>query len=261
MDTQIITFILSISLLIYIVVNTSQKNKMEENIDNIINSSDDIVIKDTPPSEKELPITTHVGNVLSKKTDKNSVYIARNINREIRESDSSMGNFNYKHVQGSIKKNAIWGKSGPDEKDLERESDVQHGYLYGLKKGSAIKKFDKHYSVDGHQPIEDVSSATFKEKYRYMNTALGQLKNAQSNSYKNNINIDSFDNKQILVHSKSKIIAPSFVAGYLTSKEAISLHSGIPVNPDKPIDISKTIETKSDEINFNNDNKLIYKIF
>jgi len=261
MDTQIITFILSISLLIYIVVNTSQKNKLEENIDNIINSVDDIVIKDTPPQEKELQITTSIGNALSKKTDKNSVYMPRNVNREIRESDSAMGGFSYKHIEGSIKKNAIWGKSGPDEKDLERDSDIQHGYLYGLKKSSTIKKFDKHYSVDGHQPIEDVSSATFKEKYRYMNTALNQLKNAQSNSHKNNIDIDSFDNKQILLHAKSKIISPSFVAGYLTTKEPVNLQSGIPVNSEKPIDISKTAENSSHEINFNNDNKLIFKIF
>lgn len=257
MDSKIILFVISLFLTIYAASIISKKDNAEINIDTVLSPIIEEPIE--KPKEEPIPVQTDVGNVLNKRTRVDNIYNSGRKHMLIQETDAE-GGFNYSNLQGLVKKSAVWGRSGPDENSYEKVLDIQPKYLYGLNRNKNIKYFDKHFSVDGHQPVNDVSSAKVQERYRYMNTALSQLNNAKANSYKNNIDLDTPAGKNILTFSKSKILAPNFSTGYLDSREPINITGGIPVNKDLPPDVNKGVQELSNEIKFNNDNKIIYKI-
>lgn len=255
MDSKIIILTISLFLAIYALSIISKKDKHGLEIEDILNP-----ILDQPlieiPKEEHPTRTVDIGNVLNKKTSKDNVYTSRT-NKLIQETDS-MGGFNYSDIQGMIKKNTTWGQDGP--KAYNKVHDIQPKYLYGLQRNKNVMYFDKHFVEDSKQPTEDVASSDVQERYKHMNTAFNQLTNATTNAYKNNINLDNPESKKILTFSKSKILAPSFSFGYLDAKDPISLKSGIPVNKDIPSDVTKGVEKMTNEVKFNNENKIIYKI-
>ena len=255
MDSKIIILTISLFLAIYAMSIISKKDKTELEIENIINP----IIEQEPieiPKEDPKNKVVDIGNVLNKKTYNNDIYTSRK-NKIIQETDS-IGGFNYSDIQGMIKKNTTWGQDGP--KAYNKTSDIQPKYLYGLQRNKNVMYFDKHFVEDSEQPTEDVASSDVQERYKHMNAAFNQLTNATANAYKNNIDLNNQENKKLLTFSKSKILAPSFSFGYLDSKDPISLKSGIPVNKDLPPDVTKGVRKMNDEVKFNNDNKIIYKI-
>ena len=253
MDSKIIILTISLFLSIYAIFLISKKNKKEIDTDSIIDS----IIKEDKVLEKPIENNSvDIGNVLNKKKSKNAIYGSRN--KILLETDSSSGGFNYGKIQGIIKKNTEWAQSGV-KKAYEKRPDIQPNYLYSLNKNKNVKYFDKHFVKDGHKKIGDVPSSEIKERYKYTNIALSQLNNAKANSYKNNIDLDSVESKEMLTFSKSKILAPSFSFGYLDSKNPISLKSGIPVNKDLPPDVKNGVENFTEEVK-SNENKIIYKI-
>ena len=255
MDSKIIILTISLFLTIYAMSIISKKDKSELEIEDILNPILDQIPIEIPKEEHPTRVAD-IGNVLNKKTSNDIVYTSRK-NKLIQETDS-VGGFNYSDIQGMIKKNTTWGQDGT--KAYNKESDIQPKYLYGLQRNKNVMHFDKHFVEDSKQPTEDVASSDIQERYKHMNTAFNQLTNANANSYKNNINLDNTESKKILTFSKSKILAPSFSFGYLDSKDPISLKSGIPVNKDTPSDVTKGVEKMTDEVKFNSENKIIYKI-
>lgn len=258
MDSKFIILTISLFLAIY-AMSMMSKNKEAVKIDDILDPIlEEPENRKVVVSDEDVVKTVNIGNVLNRKTSNNTVYGTRK-SKIIKETDSA-GGFNYGYLEGIIKKNSEWGKSGPNEKSYEKKSDIQPKYLYGLNRHKNIMYFDKHFVDDSEQPTEDVTTTAVEERYKHMNAALNQLGNAIANSDKNNINLDGPESKKLLTFAKSKILAPSFSYGYLDAKDPISLKSGKPFNKDLPHDVTKGIENFTNQVKFNNDNKIIYKI-
>ena len=261
MDFKIIAFISSIIVALFITFGFNFKNDLSQKsqLDNILSEVVDENLNVEPPQEPIKEVKTDIGNVLNKKTKSGNIYTLRNTNNLLIENDVE-GGFSYGNIQGLIKKGASWGQAGPDEKSPISKSDIQSKYVYGLNKHSVSKQYD-YYVRDGHMAIGDLPSARVKEGFRYMRTAVAQMDNIRANSYKHNIDIGGGVAKELLTYSKSKIVSPGFVSGYIESKNPININeSDVPVYKQQPPDVKIGIQEANDSVNFNADNKLIFKI-
>lgn len=254
MDSKFIILTISLFLVIY-AFSLMSKNKESMEIDSLL----DPIIEDHEIEEvkQENKIVT-IGNVLNRKTSKKTIYNSQ-ANKMIKESDS-LGGFNYSHLKGLNGKNTEWGRSGLSEDNISKQNDIQSKYLYGMNRYKKVLEYDKHFVDDPEQPTENITDAEVNERYKYMNTALNQLGNAMANSDKNNINLEGAKSNDLLTFSKSKILAPSFSFGYLEAKDPISLKSNTAFNRELPPDVDRGVENFSNEVKFNNDNKIINKI-
>lgn len=249
---KIIVLVSVIIISFFVTMGFNNKNNLQQKeIDLILAGNVEQNLRDETNDALKKQIKTDVGNVLNKKTNSKDIYMGNN-NKKIINHDAE-GGFSYSSFQNSMRSGAEWGKAGINEYDL-KEPDVQSNYTFGLNKQKVYNGFD-NYNKDGDFGIGDTSDAKVQENYRYMRTALAQLQNVISNSQKSNIDIDGGVDKEILVHAKSKIINPSFVYGYIESKEPIQLNNGIvPVYKKTLPKIEVGINESKNNINSNNEN-------
>ena len=260
MDFKILAFISSIIMVLFVTnfFNFNNDSLQKSELDRILSEVVDENLTSEPQEELVKEVITDIGNVLNKKTRSGNIYTSRDTNKLLTENDAE-GGFSYGNIQGLMKKGASWGQAGPDEKSLISEPDIQSKYVYGLNNHYIAKRYDD-YVKDGHMGVADVPSANVKEAFRYMRTVGEQMNNIRANSYKHNIDIDGGIGKEILTYSKSKIVSPGFVSGYIESKNPINIReSTVPVYKDLPSDVKIGVEEASNSINFNADNNLIFK--
>jgi len=260
MDLKIITFISSIVLVLFVIYGFNFKNDLSQRseLDKVLS---EIINEDLTIDQQEEPIKNikaDVGNVLNKKTKNDDIYNTKK-NKLLVEFDAE-GAFNYKGLEGSMRKGASWGRSGVNDSNLISKPDIQSNYVYGINNNRLVSNYD-HYSKDGSLSIGDTPSARVKESFRYMRTAAEQMNNVAANSYKNNIDIDGSVGKDILTYSKSKIVSPGFVSGYIESKNPIRLTDDVvPVYKDFALDLQLDLEESRNSIKLNNKKNLIFNI-
>ena len=256
MDIKIITFISSIVLVLFVIYGFKNEYAQKSELDRVLS---EVINEDLTIDQQDEPIKNikaDVGNVLTKKTKNDNIYNTRK-NKLLVEFDSE-GGFNYKGLEGYMKKGASWGRSGVNESNLISRPDIQSKYEYGINNHRLVSNYDD-YAKDGHLAIGDTPSSKVKESFRYMRTATEQMNNIRANSYKNNIDIEGSVGKDILTYSKSKIISPGFVSGYIESKNPIRLTDDVvPIYKDIALDLGAGIEESKNSIKFNNKENLIF---
>lgn len=258
MDIKIITFISSIVLVLFVIYGFNFKNEyaQKSELDRVLS---EVINEDLTIDQQEEPIKNikaDVGNVLTKKTKNDNIYNTRK-NKLLVDFDAE-GGFNYKGLEGSLRKGASWGRAGVNESDLISRPDIQSKYAYGINNHRLVSNYD-NYAKDGHLAIGDTPSSKVKESFRYMRTATEQMNNIRANSYKNNVDIEGSVGKDILTYSKSKIISPGFVSGYIESKNPIRLTDDVvPIYKERASDLEAGIEDSKKYINFNNNDNLIF---
>tara|TARA_B100000963_G_scaffold361686_1_gene398708 strand:+ start:3488 stop:4321 length:834 start_codon:yes stop_codon:yes gene_type:complete len=163
-------------------------------------------------------------DVLRVKTDNNNIYGIKK-HKAITEENTKSNALNYNFLSGMyLNSNPFDGGTevavGP-----EIETDVVPAYKYGIKKKNLeFNMFKDRGLSDGTISHEDVKSFDGKQTFKYMTLAKEQLRNAQENSYKNNI--DVFDGQNdIIAYNYNTKINPNNTPDMLNYRDSIELNN------------------------------------
>lgn len=170
---------------------------------------------------KEKPIT----NIFRSKTDNNNIYGIRKNNKNVIEENSKSNGLNYGILSGRyLNSNPFDGGTevpvGP-----EIEVDVQPNYKYGVKrKNIHYNLFKDKGSSDGTVSLADVKDFDGKQTFKYMFMAKEQLRNAQENSHKHNV--DTFSGQNDLIRDNNSIkINPNNTPDMHNYREPVELEN------------------------------------
>ena len=207
----------------------------------------------TPEEDQKTPVKTN--NIIG---SANKVSNLLNTKQRVKNNvDNVQGNFSY-----TRKINSLSGDEGSTGNKIEAESIRVTDEPSYIKRNRTLsiygnKKLNYTQSNYEHTMIEpDISDARNRDNIKGVNISFNILQNAHANSYKNNIDLEDTNKKELLVYSKNKILPGNFGNDKIEYTHNIDISNGeyIPSNND-------IFNTGNPNITINEDKKQINRLF